>query len=155
MAERLTKRERKAIIAAKMRDPATTTGQLIILNKMYDDLAGKTKRLGRPPKAKEPVVDGAYDERSLTYSKGQLQIDKIQREHAEQRERERAVTTPQNVVAPVRQIERQERQKSPEQLLQELKELQRKAAIAPGDAWNGAYPDVIPRHLRADIDIAG
>jgi hypothetical protein len=51
-----------------------------------------------------------------------------------------------------RQLESQHRQKSAERRLQELKELQRQAAIAPGDTEKVTHPDAIPRHLRADID---
>jgi hypothetical protein len=98
MAERLTKKERKAQIAASMSNPLVTPSQLIKLNKMYDDLCGKTKKPGRPPKAKEPVAkDLTADEKVMEL------VYKLEAER-----------------------EALERQKTPEQREQELKELRKK-----------------------------
>ncbi len=164
MAERLTKKERKAIIAAKIRDPLTTTAPLIILNKMYDDLAGKTKRPGRPPKDKEPLADGAHDEAvrrpydgPIELSKEQLQIDKIQRGMLEQRERERqAAGNPAIYTRPIEtlpkpvdaNIERARKVAadplSVNALVRQIEARKQLEALEPQES--------IPPHLRADIN---
>lgn len=108
---RLTKEKRKKLIAAKLQDPQTTTAQLISLNKLYDSLSGKTKKKGRPPKAKEPVAneEPVADEEMIHgrpksyFSELDLAVFKLEDEQ--------------------REIERQ---KTPEQRATELKELQRK-----------------------------
>jgi hypothetical protein len=172
MAERLTKKERKAIIAAKIRDPLTTTAQLIILNKMYDDLSGKTKRLGRPPKDKEPVVDEEYHEAvrrpydgpPIEPSKEQLLIDKFQREMLEQRERERQAATPQAAGNPAIYTRPIEALPNPDAdphierlrkaaadplavnaLVRRIEARRRLEALEPEESS-------IPRHLQADIN---
>jgi hypothetical protein len=151
MAERLSKRERKEALAKRIRDPHTTAAQLIILNKMYDDLGGKTKKPGRPPKVKEPVANEEmiHGRPKSYFSEIDLLVFEIE---DEAKARNISVTA----LLQERRIERERRENripiSSEQRIKEIEEMQRQADIAPGDTEKITHPDVVPHHLRADIN---